>query len=279
MQLAINGASTMTSDLPTDIAAAAEAGFRHLEIWAAKMDRYLEANSVSDLKELFRQHGVRPASINSIEFITFRDEAYETIRARGKELSQLAQTLGCPYIVVVPSPTPSRETTWEEIKAETVNTLRDLGTMAEAYGVGLAFEPLGFGWCSVRTARAAWEIVQTVARDNVGLVLDACHFYGGGSELSEIELIDPAKLFIFHLDDVEDLPKEAITDARRLLPGQGVLPLDDICARLKGIGFDGLCSVELFRPEYWSWPPVDLARQARQSARQVLAPYFQEEEP
>ncbi len=277
MQLAINGASTMTSDLPTDIAAAGEAGFRHLEIWAAKMDRYLEANSVSDLNELFQQHGVRPASINSIEFITFRDKEYEAIRARSKELSQLAQALGCPYIVVVPSPTPSRQTTWEEIKAETVNTLHDLGTRAEAYGVSLAFEPLGFGWCSVRTARAAWEIVQAVERDNVGLVLDACHFYGGGSELSEIELIDPARLFIFHLDDVEDLPKEAITDARRLLPGEGVLPLDDVCSRLQGIGFDGLCSVELFRPEYWSWPPVDLARQARQNALRVLEPYFQEE--
>ena len=139
MQLAINGASTMTSDLPTDIAAAGAAGFRHLEIWAVKMDRYLQANSVSNLNELFQQHGVRPASINSIEFITFRGEEYETIRARGKELSQLAQALGCPYIVVVPSPTPSRQTTWEEIKAETVNTLRDLGTVAEAHGVSLVY--------------------------------------------------------------------------------------------------------------------------------------------
>ncbi len=278
MQLAINGASTMTSDLPTDIAVAGEAGFGYLEIWATKMDRYLQNNSVSDLNELFHRHGVRPASINSIEFITFREEEYETIRARCEELSQLAQALGCPYIVVVPSPTPSHQTTWEEIKAETVNTLKDLGAVAETYGVSLAFEPLGFGWCSVRTARGAWEIVEAVARDNVGLVLDACHFYGGGSELREIEFIEPAKLFIFHLDDVENLPKEAITDAKRLLPGQGVLPLAEICARLREIGFDGLCSVELFRPEYWSWPPVELARQARQTALQVLTPHFQEEE-
>jgi 2-keto-myo-inositol isomerase len=77
---------------------------------------------------------------------------------------------------------------------------------------------------------------------------------------------------------VEDLPKEAITDAKRLLPGEGVLPLAGICTGLTGIGFDGLCSVELFRPEYWSWPPVDLAHQARRSALQVLGPYFQEEE-
>jgi 2-keto-myo-inositol isomerase len=266
----------MTSDLPTDIAAAAAAGFSYLEIWAAKMDRYLQSNSVRNLSDLFRQHNVWPASINSIEFITFRSEEYERIQARCEELSALAQNLGCPYLVVVPSPTPSHQTTWEEIKAETVRTLADLGTTAGNYGIGLAFEPLGFGWCSVRTVRAAWEIVQAVDRSNVGMVLDACHFYCSGSELREIEMLDPARLLIFHLNDVEDLPKEAITDARRLLPGQGIAPLAEICVRLKAIGFDNLCSVELFRPEYWEWPPADLAREARRSALQVLEPYFQE---
>lgn len=278
MRLAINGVSTMTSDLPTDIAAAAAAGFRYLEIWAAKLDRYLQSNSVRNLSELFWQHNVWPASINSIEFITFRSKEYKCIRSRCEELSGLAQSLSCPYIVVVPSPTPSRQTTWEEIKAETVATLKDLGMVAGNYGIGLAFEPLGFSWCSVQTTRAAWEIVQAVDRDNVGMVLDVCHFYSGGSELREIEMLDSTRLFIFHLNDVEDLPKEAITDARRLLPGQGVLPLAEICTRLKAIGFDGLCSVELFRPEYWGWPPADLAREARRSALQVLEPYFQERE-
>jgi 2-keto-myo-inositol isomerase len=266
----------MTSDLPTDLAAAGAAGFGYVEVWAAKMDDYLQQHSVADLAELFHQHKVRPASINSIEFITFRGENYSLIQARCQELSVLAEQLGCPYIVVVPSPTPSRETTWEQVKAESVRVLSDLATIAGSRGIGLAFEPLGFGWCSVRTLRAAWEIVAEVGRRDVGLVLDACHFYAAGSELSEIGLLDPAKLFIFHLDDVEDLPKEAITDARRLLPGIGVLPLGEICSRLSKIGFDGLVSVELFRPEYWSWPPGNLARAAGKVARQVLSPYFGE---
>lgn len=276
MKLAINGACTMTSDLPMDIAAAGAAGFHYLEIWAAKMDSYLQQNSLSDLKAILHRHRVRPASINSIEFINFRGQEYEAIRTRCLELSALAQGLGCPYIVVVPGPLPNRDIPWDEVKVETVRVLKDLGTIAGSYGINLAFEPLGFGWCSVRTLRAAWEIVRETDRANVGLVLDACHFYTGGSELNEINAIDPGKLFIFHLDDAEDLPKEAITDARRLLPGQGILPLTAICSRLKDIGFDGLISVELFRPEYWTWPPANLAREARRCALQVLEPYFTE---
>lgn len=274
MRLAINGACTMTSDLPTDLAAAGAAGFGYVEVWAAKMDAYLQQHSVEDLVQLFHRHDVHAASINSLEFITFRGDDYELVRARCRELSLLAEQLACPYLVVVPSPTPSRETTWDQVKAESVRVLNDLADIASARGVGLAFEPLGFGWCSVRTLRAAWEIVAAVGRSNVGLVLDACHFYGAGSQMEEIGLIDPAKLFIFHLDDVEDLPKEAITDARRLLPGIGVLPLGEICSRLSKIGFDGLVSVELFRPEYWGWPAGNLAMAARRTARQVLAPYF-----
>jgi len=266
----------MTSDLATDIAAAGAAGFHYLEIWAAKMDLYLQKGSLGDLKAAFRRHKVCPASINSIEFINFRGEEYEAIRTRCLELSALAQSLGCPYIVVVPGPLPSRDLPWDEVKAETVRVLKDLSIIAGGYGINLAFEPLGFGWCSVRTLRAAWEIVRETDRANVGLVLDACHFYTSGSELKEINALDKEKLFIFHLDDAEDLPKEAITDAQRLLPGQGVLPLKEICSRLKAIGFDGLISVELFRPEYWTWPPADLAREAKRCALQVLEPYFRD---
>ena len=97
-----------------------------MEIWAAKMDTYLQSNSVERLKALFDKAALRPASINSIEFITFRPaEEYETIEARCQELCKLARALGCDKIVVVPSPTPEG-VGWSEIKAESVRVLRQL---------------------------------------------------------------------------------------------------------------------------------------------------------
>jgi len=44
---------------------------------------------------------------------------------------------------------------------------------------------------------------------------------------------------------------------------------------LKKVGYDGDCSVELFRPEYWDWDPNELAEQVRESAMKVLSPYFE----
>jgi 2-keto-myo-inositol isomerase len=274
MLLAINGATTMKATLPEDIAAAGAAGFKALEIWAAKMDAYLEARPVEELKALFDAAGLQPASINSIEFITFRPpEEYVAIKARCRELCELARALGCDKIVVVPSPTPEG-VAWDQIRDESVRVLRELSEVAGAAGVQLAFEFLGFPWCSVRTLAQCWEIVEQTQRDNVGLVIDTCHFYAGGSELSAIEQVDPEKVLIFHINDVEDRPLETIEDAHRLLPGEGVIPLDGILTRLKHIGFDGLCSVELFRPAYWERDPAELAAAARAATLEVVAGYF-----
>lgn len=274
MRLGFHGATSMTSDLETDVLATAHAGFQALELWGAKIDKYLADHSLDDLKALLTEKDVAPMSINSIEFITFRGDEYPKIRARCHELCQIAQAIGCPTVVVVPSPTPSRETTWDEIVDEHVKVLRDLSDIAGEYGVRLSFELLGFGWCSVRTPRGAWEIVQKTGRDNVGLVVDCAHLYGGGGLFSEIDAVDLAHVFTFHLDDLEDLPKEAITDAKRIMPGLGVIPLADICRRLQKLGYNGDCSVELFRPEYWEWDPKELAVQVRESAIRILSPYF-----
>jgi 2-keto-myo-inositol isomerase len=274
MYLAINGATTMKATLPQDIAAAGAAGFKMLEIWAAKMDTYLESGSVADLKALFDRAGVRPASINSIEFITFRPpEEYATIKSRCRELCELAQTIGCGKIVVVPSPTPEGMG-WDQIKDASVCVLRELAELAAPYGVQLAFEFLGFSWCSVRTLGQCWEIVQETDRSNVGLVIDTCHFYAGGSAVRSIDGVDPRKIYIFHINDVEERPIETIEDAHRLLPGEGVIPLGDILAHLQGIGFDGLCSIELFRPEYWERDPGELAAAARTATREIVGRYF-----
>ncbi len=275
MKLAFHGATTMTSNLETDVAVSAHAGFKALEVWAAKIDSYLATHSLTDLSSLFVNQCVMPVTLNSIEFIAFRGSKYAEIQRRLHKLGKIAQVIGCPTIVVVPSPLPDRNLPWAEVIAEYVKVLRNMSDIACLYNIRLSFEFLGFGWCSVRTPRAAFEIIQNVKRDNIGLTIDAAHLYGGGGLMSELDQLDPERIFAFHLNDLEDTAKEAILDSTRVLPGSGVVPLDDICARLKHIGYNGPCSIELFRPEYWDWDPQELAIKTRQAALRVLSPYFQ----
>jgi 2-keto-myo-inositol isomerase len=272
MKLALNGATTMRADLATDLRVAETAGFDYLEIWASKLRDYLKNSSTADLKSLFGQHHLQPLSINSIEHISFRDsDAYEAIKQQCRELSQIASEIGCPYVVVVPGRTPAGGATPFEVMEESVRVLNELCDIAEKFDVSLAFEFLGQTDCSVQTLDLAHEIVRIADRKNLGLVIDSFHFYAGGSTIEMIEALDPRLLFVFHINDAEDRPREELNDSHRLLPGLGILPLRAILAALGRIGYDSVASVEIFRPQYWEMEPVELARQAYTATTEVLS--------
>jgi 2-keto-myo-inositol isomerase len=271
MKLSFNGATTMKADLTTDISAAAAAGFDYLEIWAAKLREFLKTQSVSDLKTLLTQNSLKPLSINSIEYVTFRDApAYAQIRTECEELCAIAEAIACPYVVVVPGKFPPGGLSSYEVIEETVSVLRELASIAERHNVALAFEFLGQKDCSVQTLELADEIIQKVNRRNIGLVIDSFHFYVGGSTIKMIDALDPKRLFIFHINDAEDLPLDQLSDAHRLLPGQGILKLTELIEALRGIGYDQAVSVETFRPEYWERDPFELAREAKAAVESVL---------
>ena len=270
MKIALNGATTMFADLETDIKAASAAGYDLIEIWAAKLREFLKTNSVADLKRLLEENNLEPYSINSIEFITFRNaENYAKIKAECEEYSKIAGEINCPYVVVVPGKLPENATETQIID-ESVKVLNELADIAAKYNVGLAFEFLGQADCSVQTLDLDKKIIEKVNRENVGLVIDTFHFYAGNSTLEAIETLDPKKLFIFHINDAEDLPKADLTDAHRLYPGEGILPIKEIKARFDRIGYDRMVSIEIFRPEYWNEDPYEVARKARQATIDVL---------
>ncbi len=73
MELGLNGATTLRADLATDIAVAGKAGFDFIEIWAGKLLGYLECGGLAALRRDLRRAGVIPATLNSVERITFND--------------------------------------------------------------------------------------------------------------------------------------------------------------------------------------------------------------
>jgi 2-keto-myo-inositol isomerase len=263
MKLALNGATTMRASLETDVQAAVAAGFDYVEIWKAKLKH-------GSVRDLFRDTIVRPLSINSIEHITFRDaDAYEGIKQECRELSKVAAEIECPYIVVVPGRLPAGDV---DVVTESVPVVTELCDIAAEHGVALGFEFLGQPDCSVQTLDVAEEIVREAGRDNLGLVIDSFHFYAGGSTVEMIEKLDPRLIYIFHINDAEDLPRAELEDRHRLLPGLGILPLREMVAAFRKIGYDGVASVEIFRPEYWERDPFALAHDAKAAAEQIVCP-------
>lgn len=269
MKLALNGATIMRSPLNEDAEIAAESGYSALEIWAGKLDAYTRERSLDELRSKLRSLGVQPWCINSIEDITFRDDAgRKELLAQVERLAAVARAIGAPSIVVVPGRRTDGFNRAESI-SDAVDALR---AMSDAAGqISLAFEFLGKPGCSVATLDMAIDIISEVDRANVGMVIDLFHFYAGGSRLEDLARVPVEKLLVLHLNGCEDRPKPELTDAHRLYPGEGVIPIDAILSSLRARGFDGMASVEIFRPEYWEQDPKLVARTARAKAADVLA--------
>jgi 2-keto-myo-inositol isomerase len=271
MKLALNGATTMQADLATDFHAAKATGFDYVEIWAAKLRTFLHHRTSRELNELIATGGVPPLSINSIEHVTFCEPLkWDGIKAQCAELSAVAEKIGCPFVVVVPSPLPDGGATRAEVIDESVRVLRELCDIAARHNVSLAFEFLGQPDCSVPTQDLAHEIVRVADRTNLGLVIDSFHFYAGGSTIEMVEALDPDLIYVFHINDAENLPREQLLDKHRLLPGLGILPLRKLTAAFRKIGYDKVASVEIFRPEYWDRDPFELAQDALTATKRVL---------
>ena len=266
MELGLNGATTLKADLATDIAVAGKAGFNFVEIWAAKLIGYLDKGGLPTLRRDLKRAGVRPATLNSVERIIFNDPSgHIRMLEDFQRFCGVAEAIGCETVLVVPSPRPKGASA-AAIERESVRVLRELSVIAKPYGVRLAYEFLGFSDCSVNTLAQCATIVDKVNRPNVGFVLDTFHFFAGGSSLASIRDVDPRRIFIVHLNDVERVPRRKMHDALRLFPGKGIIPLQGILRNLKSIGYGGGFSVEIFRPQYWDRQPLQVAREARASS-------------
>lgn len=267
MHACINGATTMPYSLEEDLAAAAQAGFEGVEIWAAKLNTYLESHTVDDLKGLLDHHHLKAASICPYGLVGFSDNRGHIIAIR--KAAEIAEAIDCPVLLVCadsPPPEMEREAAYDAM-AHVACTYAD---WAEEHGVRIAIEPLG-NHPFVPGPNEALEIINRAEHDALGLMMDTFHYYKSGVSMDAIRAIPTHKLLILHVNDCEDLPRERLTDKHRLHMGEGVIPLKKMLGIVKATGYDGYLSVEIFRDEYWKQDPVTISIDAKRALDRTLA--------
>jgi len=270
MKLALHGATTMKADLWQDLDAASAAGFDGVEIPIEKLELAIAERGVAAIKTALDERGLEACAISSIEQVSFRsgDEELE-LRERCRQLADYARRISCPRVLLTPGRAPEGSSR-TEITTETARILCDLSDIA-GIQVNLGFEFIGGQDLSVSTLGHAVEVVDTVNRRNVGVVIDCFHFHTGGSLYTDLERLDLALLCLVQLSDAEPRPRAELRDSMRLLPGSGGLPVvARILSWLRRIGYQDVTSIELPRPEYWEREPTELATACRDGALQVL---------
>jgi 2-keto-myo-inositol isomerase len=276
MKLCFNQATTLeNSTLAKDLEICNRHGYDYIEIRTIdKLPEYLRENTIEDLANFFHTHHIKPLALNALVFFNNRDDdGYQEIISEFKKMVQHANQLGVKYIVAVPLVTKEKIRK-SEIKDSCVDVLKELSDIADPYDIKIALEFVGHPECTVNTFGQAYDIIQTVDRENVGLVLDCFHFHAMGSRIEDLEKADASKIFILHIDDTEDFPIGFLTDEDRVWPGLGVIDLDRILSTLKEIGYSGVVSVELFRPEYYQLDAEEAIKTAKETTMNVVSRYY-----
>ena len=92
------------------------------------------------------------------------------------------------------------------------------------------------------------------------------HISEGGFD--SLKLMKGEMIAIFQFADSPGSPAVGqLEDKHRVYPGDGVLPLPQILKDLKGTGYKGCVSLELYNPEYWK---EDLQKVADTGLRKTL---------
>lgn len=265
LKLGYNQATCMeNSSVARDLALCEKYGYDYIELRLDMLKDYLKTHTIKDLQTFFSTSHLKPFALNSIEDINFTTPAqWNALVELFTFGCEVAQAIGNPYIIVVPTAGPDMcRKTEQEVFEDTVTVLCKLADIAAPYGVSCAFEPIGDRrWCC-NSLRQAWEIVQAVDRPDVGLTIDCINFYMHDkcADLEYIRKIPSEKLFVFHINDCEDLPLRVLDHAHRIMPGKGCIPIADISKAVMDAGYDGPACLELFRPAYWQMDAEEVIR-------------------
>ncbi|MET1995665.1 sugar phosphate isomerase/epimerase family protein [Enterococcus faecium] len=276
MKLSFNEGTTWESaSLEENLELCEKYGYDYIEI--REIDQlvdYLEDHTLADLKEWFDTHHLKPLSLNALCFFNNRSaEDEKAIMEEFQKYLAICKAIGCEYIVAVPSHlehTATGKPSRKEIEDSAVKVLREFSKMAEPYDVKVAVEFIGVPTDTINTFAQAYEIVKKVDRDNIGLIYDTFQFTGMGSRMEDVIDEVKEKIFIFHINDVDDLIVGHMTDVDRVWPGEGIIDLDAHIKRLKELDYDFVTSVELFRPEYYQMDPDYVVKHARDTTLAVL---------
>ncbi|KUO75286.1 MAG: hypothetical protein APF77_22245 [Clostridia bacterium BRH_c25] len=279
MKIGFNEATAMRkSDLSTDLLLTEKYGYDYIEIRLDMLKDYLKNHSIEDLVSFFSKSKVKPYALNSIENINFcSDKEHSDVMSLMEWACSVAQKINNPYIIIVPTIDEKvKKYSIGETEEDSIKMLNELADVGERYGVKLAFEPIGSHHCAVKSMAQCWDIVRKVNRDSVGIAVDAfnLYLYRALEDLDDIHKVDSNKLFVFHIDDSEELPLEKLDHCNRLWPGDGAIPLDKLIGALKQKGFDSIASVELFRPEYWELTPEEAIKTGKEKTASVLEKFY-----
>lgn len=251
-----NTSTIRPAPLMDKIRLAGAAGFRAIELWNDDVTAYLAGGgTMEEIRAALSAAGLTvPSVIAVLGWIGCADAEREERRAEAIRRMEQAKALGSPCIVA----TPPRGPVDLERAGRDYRELLELG---RSVGVRPMMEFLGFVE-HVNNINTAREIVERAGDPTGTLVIDFFHMVRGqGTTLEDLRALPVERIGIVHLDDVPyNKPFAEMSDADRVYPGDGDIPLGEMLDVIRSLGYRGPVSLELFNRAFWEQDPAQVVQ-------------------
>lgn len=245
----------------------AKAGIRQVEITNTLLDEFLKTDSLAAARRVLTDLGLTPVSgacgVTGIwEPNPNRSAALENFRKR----CEMFRALGFTRIY---SPTTATGQFTADDYKRGADNMREVGEIARGFGLTMMAEAVRAS-TFIATLPTLLRLTRDAAHPNMAPLLDFYHFWSGNNKLEDLDLIRPREIGHVHFQDVPEMPRELLDNTTRIIPGDGIAPLDRILQKLAEKGYAGPLSVELFLPRFQQGDPFEVAREIRQKAEAVM---------
>lgn len=245
----------------------ARAGIKEVELVSSMLDEFLKTEDLAAARKVVTDLGLTAVSCSpglSDFWNPHPGHAahMETLKRRCEQYA----TFGIKKIY---NPaTTTMKISADDYKAG-LDCIRETGEIAKQYGMVASIEFVRAS-TYISNLRTCVNLLRAAAHPNVRVLFDFYHFWSGPSKFEDMDLLQPGDVAHVHFQDVPDMPRELLTNATRLIPGDGITPIDKILKKLVEKGYSGPLSVELFLPEFQQGDPFEVARKIREKATRVM---------
>ncbi len=239
-----------------EIEMAAKAGFKGIEVWVSTIEEYIQAGGkLSDVRKKASDLGI---SIEDV--IGFSNWLSDDASVRATALEQtkremdMVKQIGCNRMAAPPFGSTKDIVALEDSAAR----YKDLCALGMQMAVQPQLEIWGFS-NNIHLVGQSLFIAAESGQESPAILADVYHLHKGGSAENALNLIPGKQIQIFHMNDYPAEPgRENINDSHRVMPGDGVAPMNKILKILHKKNTPISLSLELFSEKYWAMPAKEV---------------------
>ncbi len=271
------GAIGIRASLTEGLELAKASDFQGLDISIGEVARMVEENSPDYVKKLFEDAGLKIGAWGLPVNWRADEEEFKKGLEGLRRMAKIGQSVGSTRLSTWILPF-SDEKPFDENFEFHVQRFRPIGEILGEYDCQLGLEfigpktmRVGKKYEFIYTMEGMLELCDEIGTGNMGLLLDAWHWYTAHGTLDGLKKLKAEQVVHVHINDApKGVPVDEQIDNVRRLPGEtGVIDLVGFLKCLDEIGYEGPVTPEPFSDKVKGLPPLEAARMTMEGLLRV----------